>query len=95
MDDEDDIADDDIQQHNTAAKTTSNTNNTTTSSSTAIPRNVSLQLFELTKSDAATVTTAATGTAKNDASLPSLAHSSASSATHLYEMAEGMMILEE
>ena len=102
MDDEDDIADVDIQQHNgvtTFSKTTSNTKNTSnnTTTSTAIPRNVSLQLFELTKSDAdaATATTTTNGTARNDASLPSLAHSSASSATHPYEMAKDMMILEE
>ena len=82
MDDKD-IADDN-QEHNDDTTTTSNTCTTTASTFNATPaasrpRNISLQLFELMNSDAATRNTANTCTAKdelktnNASSLPSLA----------------------
>ena len=97
MDDED-MATDDIQQHNDDVAlhikaTNDGTASTTSTTSTTLPRNVSLHLFEL-----ATSAPTKHSNTKNagEASLPSLAHSSASSVTHLYEMAEeDRMILEE
>ena len=97
MDDED-MADDNTQQQNNdgtinATTTYATTTTTASTTSTTLPRSVSLHLFEL-----ATSATTKQSTAKNagNSSLLSLAHSSASSVTHLYEMAEeDRMILEE